>query len=877
MKNKRPGPCMVCGVMVGELQGTLVGPPWKVKCALHSGMLDPIRIVVAKEGNRAVFSIQGFLGDRFAAYRKALTGALYNGDRKVNTAPFDKALGMINALKTEGFVVDIESPLAASLQAFTACMKSEAAEASTRTDVIDAQLRERGLFLFPFQRTGVAWLISRMTGLLADDMGLGKTIQILIAIPAGAPVLVVCPAVAKGVWKREVQKWRPEIKVTSLSGRGNFRWPEPGEMVIVNYDILPSATTKRGERELIPFGTHDATARVTERFPVLPGDDIALSIGKGDAKLMVSVNVFSKGGVDGTIRVIDETSPEASRTVKIPETFTIEGKAYKPTEMSLMYSTTGPVEFGVSGTPHKIGDPAPGTVLVADEAHSVKNSKAQRTNKFRELSQKVLDVPNGRAWLATATPLMNRPQELWSVLQSAALGREAFGGWKGFTEAMGGSEGDYGWEWGTPDPAKCAEALRRVSLRRERLDVLPELPVKTYETIIVEIDTKTKKLLDKLDNTIGKRVPIASWERLLRPKPLAGIPLTPEVQAELDEAKKVVSDALDHLGKKGGLSFEEFSQGRAALATAKIPALLELMDQFEEQEEPVVVFSAHLSPLHALAKREGWGLITGETPPEKRTALEDAFQAGKLKGLACSIKAGGVAITLTHSHYAVFVDKEPTPTLNEQGEDRVCRIGQDRGVIIISLVADHPLDQRIDELNSSKRVMIKASVSASSVGEDTEPEQLAEVDFQKLAEEAAAESKKVDDANQAVMLRIQEYEGARNKAHEQILAGNGGFIADFLDDAEKQGLAVERRPPANPKEVWAARALLVLAALDPDRARELNDSGFNSADGSLGHAMAGQVVYGLTDKQWPLAMALCTKYWRQVGRPPVLAGSTPTA
>ncbi len=159
------------------------------------------------------------------------------------------------------------------------------------------------------------------------------------------------------------------------------------------------------------------------------------------------------------------------------------------------------------------------------------------------------------------------------------------------------------------------------------------------------------------------------------------------------------------------IPFEMLSEMRAALATAKIPAVLDLVGQYEENEEPVVVFSDHVAPVEALAARDGWKAIYGgDAGPEYRQKVVEEFQAGKLKGVACTIKAAGVGITLTRANTIIFVDKHWTPALNEQAEDRLARIGQTRPVNVITLAADHPLDKRIAELLTIKQEMVKATI-----------------------------------------------------------------------------------------------------------------------------------------------------------------------
>jgi superfamily II DNA or RNA helicase len=89
--------------------------------------------------------------------------------------------------------------------------------------------------LRPYQQRGFSWLaFLRKWGMgacLADDMGLGKTIQaiaLLLQVRQGAtgaassgedgtdgigPALVICPTSVVGNWKREIQRFAPELRV----------------------------------------------------------------------------------------------------------------------------------------------------------------------------------------------------------------------------------------------------------------------------------------------------------------------------------------------------------------------------------------------------------------------------------------------------------------------------------------------------------------------------------------------------------------------------------------------------------------------------------------------------------------------------------------
>jgi SNF2 family DNA or RNA helicase len=90
-----------------------------------------------------------------------------------------------------------------------------------------------------YQREGVAFLQrARRLGLgalLADDMGLGKTLQ-AIAVLSG-PTLVVCPRSVLFNWERELQRFRPGLKVCLFHGSSRKLDPE-ADVVLTTYGTL---------------------------------------------------------------------------------------------------------------------------------------------------------------------------------------------------------------------------------------------------------------------------------------------------------------------------------------------------------------------------------------------------------------------------------------------------------------------------------------------------------------------------------------------------------------------------------------------------------------------------------------------------------------
>jgi len=467
-----------------------------------------------------------------------------------------------------------------------------------------------------------------------------------------------------------------------------------------------------------------------------------------------------------------------------------------------------------------VGTPEVGTTIVADEAHNIKNSKAKRTVAFRALVSLVRTY-RGRTWLVTGTPLLNRPPELWSLLQTAGLAQDAFGSWSDFCRMLGGSKGRYGYAWGRPSD-EVPDRLRRVSLHRRRAEVLPQLPAKTRQD--VEVNGLSRETIRACDEA------------------LAALGLGADDVPEL------------HPGMP---AFEQVSRARALLAAAKIPHVLEQVEEHEEAGEPLVVFSWHKAPVEALRGREGWAVVTGETPAGERGAAVERFQRGELRGIAGTIGALGVSVTLTRAHRLLMVDLPWTPALCSQAEDRVCRIGQDRGVVVVRLVAAHDIDRRVVELLTAKQELIEATVEASAVpegyiGTAVADELTAAAD---AVARTAADQEEQDLRRQAE--RAVRMDAAKAEARERF-----GRDVEVSEDGK-------RRAPATPAEEHAARALAQLSASDPDRAAEENGVGFSKQDGEFGHSLAAQVARSgmLSERQWACAVRLAQKYRRQVGTP----------
>ena len=108
--------------------------------------------------------------------------------------------------------------------------------------------------LRPYQKDGFDFLAHlvqvRLGGILADDMGLGKTLQTLTWLAwlkeqnkkNPKPSLVICPASVLHNWRREAERFTPDMKVLVLesgAARHNLRKQIPQhDIIVTNYALL---------------------------------------------------------------------------------------------------------------------------------------------------------------------------------------------------------------------------------------------------------------------------------------------------------------------------------------------------------------------------------------------------------------------------------------------------------------------------------------------------------------------------------------------------------------------------------------------------------------------------------------------------------------
>lgn len=115
---------------------------------------------------------------------------------------------------------------------------------SSKNIDVKKYINELSIEPYPYQVIGIEWLTSQKKlglkgAILGDVMGLGKTLQAIGFITKNVNSgfqnnLVICPATLIDNWKKEINKFSPNLKV--LTHFGKYRTGIPGGLV--NYDVV---------------------------------------------------------------------------------------------------------------------------------------------------------------------------------------------------------------------------------------------------------------------------------------------------------------------------------------------------------------------------------------------------------------------------------------------------------------------------------------------------------------------------------------------------------------------------------------------------------------------------------------------------------------
>jgi len=487
-----------------------------------------------------------------------------------------------------------------------------------------------------YQREGLGWLhfLRRFGfgGCLADDMGLGKTVQVLALLEARraeghGPSLVVVPRSLVFNWRREAEKFAPQLRVLDWSEserRVDLFDPSTVDLVLVTYGTL--------RRDAVHLGAIKFDYVVLDEAQAIKNSSTAT------AKATRLLHAHHRLALSGT--------PIENRIEELWSVLDFLNPGMLGGSLRFASLFRSPSDTG-EATELLAAEQAPGDEAVDATGVATGDATVDATVE------------------STVATMVETTVE--SDVDSVAL-----------HEVL-------------------ARALRPVILRRTKAAVAPELPERIESTLEVELEPKQREFYDSVRDRYRTSL-FAMVER-----------------DGLQKSRMHILEALLRL-RQAACHPVLADARRGALPSAKLDALLPALAEISAEGNKALVFSQFTEFL-ALVRTEldAQGIVyeylDGRT--RDRQARVDRFQNDPdCPIFLVSLKAGGHGLNLTAADYVFLLDPWWNPAVEAQAIDRAHRIGRTRRVIATRLVARDTIEEKILQLQASKRALADAILTA---------------------------------------------------------------------------------------------------------------------------------------------------------------------
>jgi uncharacterized Zn finger protein/superfamily II DNA or RNA helicase len=329
------------------------------------------------------------------------------------------------------------------------------------------------------------------------------------------------------------------------------------------------------------------------------------------------------------------------------------------------------------------------SMLIADEAHLMKNAATAGAKTLRELQSQCRLALSG-------TPVENRLEDMRSLfdfvfpgyLGTAAEFKETY---RVPIEVMRNRE--------------KAEILKKITapflLRRLKTDktVITDLPEKISINEYAGLEKDQLALYETVVNHTMKRS-----EKLEDPRERSAL-----VLQLLTSLKQI----CDH-----PRVFDKESPAVSKIS-GKAMLLLTLLREIIDNREKVLIFSQYVETLRCLETIIGneMGEVSllyhGGLGQKQRSNTVDAFQNDPSRRiLLISLKAGGLGLNLTGASRVVHYDLWYNPAVENQATDRAFRIGQKQNVFVHRFITKNSFEEKIDHMLNAKRELADMTVSS---------------------------------------------------------------------------------------------------------------------------------------------------------------------
>ncbi|MBA4853143.1 DEAD/DEAH box helicase [Emticicia sp. BO119] len=331
-------------------------------------------------------------------------------------------------------------------------------------------------------------------------------------------------------------------------------------------------------------------------------------------------------------------------------------------------------------------------LVILDEAQRIKNWKTK-------VSQQIKRIVTPYSIVLTGTPLENKLEELYSIMQFIDVYR--LGPMYRFLNEHQITD-DSGQVIGYKNLNRIAENLRDVLIRRTKKEVLSELPKRMDKNLFVPMTPQQMRIHDEFGDNVAKIV--NKWRRF-------------GFLNETDRKRLVLA-----LSQMRMVCDSTYILDQKTRYDTKIDEVMNILDEvFETSDEKVVIFSQweRMTRLvaHELEQKQiKFEYLYGGVESIKRKDLLENFQNNPESKVFLSTDAGGVGLNLQNASLLINLDIPWNPAVLEQRIARIYRLGQEKNVSIINLISSGTIEERMLDVLRFKGAMAKGVLDG---GEDT--------------------------------------------------------------------------------------------------------------------------------------------------------------
>ena len=315
--------------------------------------------------------------------------------------------------------------------------------------------------------------------------------------------------------------------------------------------------------------------------------------------------------------------------------------------------------------------------VIFDEIQNIKNPGTLQNNAANNLKA---DFKIG----LTGTPVENSLSDLWSIMDTLVPGY--LGSLKKFNEKFSGGNLEllkelYDRIFHSTKGNMGDQNLPSLGIRRMKSEAAADLPLKRYEKypsemIAFQADAYSQ-MIDQLNRTRAE----GGGNAFTQINSLRSLSLHPE---RLELAYKDPEGIYNFINK-----------------SARIMQSIKILESIKERKEKVLVFLETREMQYLLQeffrsyfKLDKVDIINGDVTIPRRAQIVKDFQEkmhiAEFDMLILGPKSAGVGLTLTAATHVIHLSRWWNPAVEEQCNDRVYRIGQERDVTIHIPLAVHP-------------------------------------------------------------------------------------------------------------------------------------------------------------------------------------------